>query len=759
MKFWLLQFILIFSFKISVAQLQAIGLWRDHLNHKNAIQIIGGDKIYAATTNSLLVIDKQTNAIETFTKANGFNDFGITTMGFDQTTNQVIIAYNNSNVDVFKNGIIKNIGDILRSTIAGDKTINHIFCDNGLAFLSTGLGIIVIDLKRYEVKDTYIIGNSGNKIKINSTAIVSNFLYAATIEGLKRASLNSNLNAVSNWVNLSGNNGLSSGEVKHVNNFSNNLLAQKNDSLFLYNGTNFSFFYNEVDWPIVNFNCANNKTLICNRKFNGQSKVVQLNNLGLVEKTLTAPNIISFPKQATIIGNDIWLSDFFGGVSKNGNESFVPNGPPSAADGQLLFANNSIIAAAGTVSDNYNYLYNRNGIYFFENEKWTSISSFSNPVLDSLLDFSNLAFDNVNKVLYAGSFGGGLLSIDAANNLKIFKQNSSLQAAIGDPNSFRVAGLGMDNNNNLWIANYGAAKPLSCKKSNGSFVNFSIPYTLIENSVSQIVADNDNNLFIVSPKGNGLLCYNYGNNIDNVNDDRWKYFRQGKGNGNLPSNSVNCIAKDKNGLIWVGTRNGIAVVACFNEVFNASCEAVLPIVKQDAFAGFLFANEDVQCITIDGANRKWVGTKNGVWLISEDGEKIISSFNQSNSSLLGNNVRNIAIHPQTGEVFFATTNGICSYRGTATEAGEFQESALVFPNPVYPNYKGQIAIKNVPTNSIIKITELNGKLVYQTKANGNQAVWNGLNYNNQKIAAGVYLVFAKTQDGTEKLVTKVVIIQ
>jgi hypothetical protein len=754
MKYSLLYILLITCLK-NFGQLQGIGLWRDHLNHQNALQVVKGDKLYAATTNSLMIIDEQNSTAETYTKATGLSDIGIACMAYDETTKQLIIAYNNTNIDVFKNGIVKNIRDVLRSTISGDKTIYHIYCNNGLAYLSTGLGIVVINLNKYEVKDTYIIGNGGNKIKVNATTINNNFIYAATVEGLKRANLNNNLAALSNWINLSGSNGLSIGSVVNVAVLNNDVIVQKNDTLFSFNGANFSYLYTEVDWPIIGLNTSNSKIIVCNRKLNGQSKVVQLSSVGVVEKNLAVPNIISFPKQAIIVNNDIWIADFFGGVSKNAAQRFIPNGPPSTADGQIIFANKSIIAAAGSVNDNYNYQFNRNGIYFFEDEVWSSISNFNSPILDSLLDFSNLAYDNVNGVLYAGSFGGGLISIDNTITLKIYKQNSSLQAAIGDPGNYRVAGLGFDNNQNLWIANYGAAKPLSCKKAGGGFVNFSIPYNLIENSVSQIVADNDNNLFIVSPKGNGLLCYNYGNSIDNTIDDKWKLFRQGKGNGNLPSNQVNCIAKDKNGLIWVGTKNGIAVVACFNEVFYNTCEAVLPIVKQDAFAGLLFANEDVQCITIDAANRKWVGTKNGVWLISEDGEKIITHFNQFNSSLLHNYVRSITIHPSSGEVFFATLNGICSYRGTATERDETLNSALVFPNPVPPNYNGQIAIKNVPNNAIIKITEQNGRLVFQTKATGTQAVWNGLSYNNQKIAPGIYLIFAKTQDGNERLVSKI----
>jgi hypothetical protein len=262
------------------------------------------------------------------------------------------------------------------------------------------------------------------------------------------------------------------------------------------------------------------------------------------------------------------------------------------------------------------------------------------------------------------------------------------------------------------------------------------------------------------PKNNGLACFNHGQSIDNFGDDQWKLYRSGKGNGNLPSTDVRCIAKDKNNFIWVGTAKGIGVIQCPQQVFTTSgCEAVLPIVQQDNFAGYLFSNEQVQAIAVDGADRKWVGTQNGVWLISPDVEKTIYRFTESNSPLLSNDVKQIAINGKTGEVFFATAKGICSFRSTATEKAETNSDILVFPNPVPPGYTGTIAIRGVAPNAIVKITELNGRLVYQTKALGSQAVWNGRDYKGRTISTGIYLVLTSDESHQEKQVTKIVFIQ
>ncbi len=296
------------------------------------------------------------------------------------------------------------------------------------------------------------------------------------------------------------------------------------------------------------------------------------------------------------------------------------------------------------------------------------------------------------------------------------------------------------------------------RKNDGSFKAFAIPFFLTNNAVAQIVIDDAQQKWIVSPTGNGLIVFNDNNTIDNIADDKWRLFKTGVGAGNLPSNDVSCIAKDKSGFIWVGTANGIAVFQCAQDVFTNGCEAMLPIISETGFANFLFKGEAIRSIAVDGANRKWVATADGVWLVSADGDKVLQHFTEANSPLLSSDVKSIAVNGSSGEVFFGTAKGISSYRSTATEASENKNEVLVFPNPVPPNYGGAIAIKGLPENSIVKITELNGRLVFQTRSLGGQAVWNGRDYKGGQAATGVYLVFAVSDLKTEKAVAKIVFV-
>ncbi|HEY0065896.1 MAG TPA: hypothetical protein VGB46_00990, partial [Flavisolibacter sp.] len=177
------------------------------------------------------------------------------------------------------------------------------------------------------------------------------------------------------------------------------------------------------------------------------------------------------------------------------------------------------------------------------------------------------------------------------------------------------------------------------------------------------------------------------------------------------------------------------------------------------FANYLFKGEQVRSIAVDGADRKWVATSGGAWLINPAGDVVLAHFTEDNSPLLSNDVKSIAINGRTGEVFFATGKGIISFRGTATEAEEEKGKVLVFPNPVPPGYEGQIAVRGLPANSIFKIAELNGRLVYQGRTLGGQAVWNGRDLKGNRAASGVYLVIVVDEQKREKEVGKIVLVR
>ncbi|WP_037360412.1 two-component regulator propeller domain-containing protein [Asinibacterium sp. OR53] len=744
----------------SKAQSPPIGQWREHLNYRPAIQVIKADQVYCATATNLFAVDAQ-DEMQRFSKMTGLHDIGISCVGWDDLSSQLVIAYNNSNIDVLKKQSVTNIGDIKRSTIAGNKSIHHIFCSNGLAYLSSGLGIIVVNLIKYEIKDTWFIGASGAPVNVHSIAADADFFYAATDEGLKKASRLADLSDYRNWTTLSGSNGLPGGNTNAVVVAANQLIAQKNDSLFIASGNNWSLLYTDTVWSLNSITPSGNKLLVCQQNNTGKARVLQLATNGNIEKIITNPALLSHPLSAIIDAGKIWVADSLNGLSRftaTGADRFIPNGPPGTATGEMMGDGKQLFAAAGSINNNWQPQHNRNGIFQLTNNEWNFYRYDNTPALSNTYDFITVAIDPVDQTLWAGSFGSGLAHFKN-NNVSIYQtNNSALQAAMNNPGSYQVGGLAFGQNNHLWISNYGAAKELVVRKADSSWKAFAIPFPHTENAVGQVLIDDADQVWIISPKGNGIFCYNHGASIDNTNDDQWKFYQQGNGKGNLPSNNVLCMAKDKNGFIWIGTDKGIGIVQCTGNVFSPQgCDALLPVVQQDRFAGLLFRDEMVQCIAVDGANRKWVGTRNGLWLLSQDGTSIVYRFTSDNSQLLNNDIRKLAIDPHTGEVFIETAMGICSFRSTATEGGPSNQDVLVFPNPVPPGYNGTIAVRGLTNNALVKITELNGRLVYQTRALGGQAIWDGRTYLGNKVASGIYLVIVRSDSGDDKIVTKIAI--
>jgi Two component regulator propeller len=746
------------------AQLQPVGEWREHLEFQPATRVTASaSKIFVASKFGVYSVSKSENEIERFSKVNGLSDVGVSTIRYNTTTEQLLIAYNNSNIDILYRNDVINIPFILRSNVNGDKRINEISFVGDKAYLSTGLGIVVVDLKKFEISNTYFIGNNGSQIKVNGFASDASRFFAATADGVKVANQNAaNLADFRNWVLLST--GIPAGAAQKVIVVQNKVYAQVGNRLYVLNGAVWSLVYDDgYRWE--NVNSSEDAILICEENFNWTDRRVVVFN----PANNTASQIISnntatqFPYQAVKSGTEILLADFGKGLVRfNGSSAsnITINSPFGPLDGEMLFADNTLFVGGGSINEAWNYRFNYTGFFTFKNDEWKNYSRPAIPWMDTIQDIITVAVDPRDKKIYAGSFRGGLVEFESPTKYKIYKQGTAIGETIGDPGSYRVGGLAFDEDNNLWISNFGAPNNFVVKKADGTWKQMRVPFVLIDNMVGGIVIDDANQKWIQVPQGNGVYVFNHGTSIDNTADDRWKWFRTGKGNGNLPGNLVNAIVKDKDGFIWLGTDKGIGIVQCPSEVFAATaCETFQPVVQFDNFAGLLFQDEEVRALAVDGANRKWVGTRNGVWLISADGEKVIKRFTAENSPLLSNEIIRIAINPVTGEVFFSTFNGICSYRSTATEGTEKTAEVLVFPNPVPSGYKGQIAIRGLAANSFVKITELNGRLVYQTRALGGQAVWNGTDYNGSRVSSGVYFVLVTDELGVEKARTKIVFVK
>lgn len=696
--------------------------------------------LLASTPYGYFRYDPSSKDIETKTRSSGLSESNLVWLSKDPASQKKLLVYENANMDLMDGDQLRNIPDLLLSTAQGIKRINHLLWVGSDVFLSTDLGIVVLNSLRFEIKDTYRPSVAGGNSSVFMTAQVEDQLYAATGTGLKRAPFQAALLPdLSNWSTEKYSTGAPF-FCQEVLGWGSFLVARNQDSIFVKRNGSWSLLY---AFPAAVTGINRSGDFLCvSAAAQGRGVVYIVDARGNLIQTLASPSLQS-PSGCLVDGSVRWVGDRVNGlirIDANGETRIVPDAPYGIAFGRGYYAGGLLMAAAGRLTSSGQTFSNSNGFYVLDENGWKSYNRHTVTALAAVQDVTTVVASPGGSTLIAGAYGSGLIE-KTGDKFSLLAQSTPIAAATNNPLSYRVTGLALDQDNNLWVANHGARENLLVRKKDGSWKKFTIPFVHQDNAVGDIVVDRINRKWIISPQGNGLFCFDDNGTLEQTNDDRWRFFRQGKSNGNLPSNQVLSVAVDRNDFVWVGTNRGIAIVQCGDDLFNAaSCDATLPVVQQGSFAGLLLTDESVNDIKVDGADRKWIATNNGVWLLSADGQKINSRFTVKNSSLLSNTVYTIVIDDKTGEVFFFTANGICSFRSTATQPVEEKQSLLLFPNPVPPGYTGSIAIRAVPENAWVRITELDGRLVFQTRSLGGQAIWNGKNYKGERMSSGVYLV-------------------
>lgn len=769
----LIIFILFFGLNPVFSQV-GIGQWRDHLPYNKGISVIeAGSRIYCATPHSLFYFEKADNSIEKLSKANGLSDVGISKIGFDQTSSTLIIAYKNTNIDLIKDDQIINISDIKRKQILGNKSIHNIFVHDGLAYLSCGFGIVVLDFLREEIKDTYYIGPNGTYLNVFDLAATGLDYYAATESGIYSAPINSpNLADFASWQRVS-NIPESTSSFNLVEVFNEKVFVNKpnagyaDDIIYVKDGSFWQVFSQEDQFDIFDIVVSENKLLFCRNM-----DVLVYNQQLNLDTKIWSPNQKSiFPRSALIDHeNQVWIADEINALVKTSadglqGEFIRLNGPGHTDVFSMKTLGNDLWVASGGRSSVWAPLFKREGISSFINERWKTINCTSSdcefPESENIQDMLSIAINPFDrKQIFAGTWQTGLLEFNDGVLTEIFtNENSTLGTWNADPSRILVSDLAFDKAGNLWVANSGADDILSVKNMDGSWYAFNLGSSNSGIDISNLLIDSYNQKWIIPRRSHSLLVFKDNNTIATSADDEYKVFNSNTGTGALFASEIVCMAEDLNGEIWLGTNEGIGIIYTPGNVFSGGNYDVRRIkVEWDNYVQYLLETERITAIAVDGANRKWVGTQNsGVFLLSEDGTEQISHFTAENSQLLSNHVLSIAINAN-GEVFFGTENGIISYRSDAAEASNNNEKIYAFPNPVREDYEGPITIKNVPFEASIKITDISGDLIFETRSLGGQAIWDGKTFNGQRPKTGIYLVFVSNRDGSSTSVTKIMFI-
>jgi hypothetical protein len=753
-------FSLLFSLLLSGQK--PVGSWADHLSFFSAKSVaVSPAVVYSSTGSALLLYNRSTSDLSKLTRVQGLSETGISSIAWSGDQSSLVIAYTSTNIDILKDNSVTNIPDIKLKYIPGNKQINRIRTRGKYAYLACSFGIVVVDLAKGEIFDTWKPGDENGTPEIFDIAFTSDRIWAATAAGVYHAPVTDpGLSYFGNWTleaDLPTPMGYYNGIVTSLEKVYVNRSVEYNptDTVYVIDGAPSLFFYQD------NFQVRSMENWSGGFSISAKWSARVFSSSGSLMKAVEtyspgSPDI----SQAVVEGSDIWIADNSMGLIRGENmTSFSPLTIPGPYRNDVTFITSSggkTYIAGGAVDNAWNNVWRPFGVFIDESNSWHS------DLVSNLHDPMRILPDPGDKTHYwVSTWGHGLIEFKDDSVFKRYDDsNSPLKTIIpGQPYS-RVCGLAMDSKKNIWMTQTGVPGTIKVLRADKTWITN--PVTIDVPSIGDILITKTGLKWIILPRGYGMFVLDDNNTPDIFSDDRYKQFLV-KDNDNHVISNVYSIAEDLDGSVWLGTDQGPVIYFNPENIFDSDPRAArIKIPRNDGtgLADYMLGTEIITSLAVDGGNRKWLGTfSSGAYLLSADGSQKLVNYNEGNSPLLSNTVVSVAVDDKTGEVWFGTANGVISVRGDATTGSESFRNVYSFPNPVRETFQGNVTVTGLMRNTQIRITDVSGNLVYSTVSSGGEATWDLTTYNGRRVSTGVYLVFCASEDGSQSTIIKMLVIK
>lgn len=763
-------------FAVASYSQHAIGDWIN-FNSFETVTLVeeSPELVYYVSKGFLYSYNKEDNSVSSYSKVEGLSDNDISFIHYSNDTKQLIVIYSNMNIDLIKGDKLYNISDVKDKTITGDKQAYHYSENNKLLLISTGFGLVILDLERREIKDSY---NWGEKIKCS--VINNNKIYiSGDAFGIRVGDMSDNLSDAASWkthltdfapvdfINIDG--------VNFCLKSNWDLCYQVDESNTWTRVLNYGYFRKfkktTEDKSFIARGDGHNKFYIINkdRSF----------------KAYTLPNNIT-DISSNKAANDYWCADAVTNLTnyKYDGSAFTTqvseigfNGVATTSPFHMSFDNGYLyVSGGGKYYDRYNY---RGVVSIFDGINWMNTNN-SEIAKDAGIKFADVVhtvpFPDDPMHVLSFTWGEGIFEFKDGKFVNLYSyKNSGVESIFANnANYHRVDGGAFDKDGNMWFTNSGINKSLKVLLKNGDWnnlVNFEYSSLQDHNSLGKVFISSRNYKWInvhYSNKDYGFFVIDNSGTPESPSSYKTKYlqtftYSDGGSPVNIEVGEFKGWAEDRNGRIWVGTDKGPFILNNEANIFNENSipftRVKIPRNDGTDLADFLLENENIVSIVVDGANRKWLGTEsNGVYLVSADGLEEIHHFTSENSPIPSDNILQLAIDNDNGILYIGTDKGLIGYQSDAVEGKEDYSEVYAFPNPVRPEYSGIITVTGLMENSLVKITDVNNNLIYQANSLGGMIGWNGLNHNGSRVATGVYFVYGTSEDGKTGVVTKILFV-
>lgn len=762
------------------AKSQQVGSWSIYPvfsgNNNNSL-VDTDNKVFYLADGWLYYYDKDNDESVFYTKMNGMSDTDISGIYYNYDKKFLLVAYSNSNIDIVReNGRVDNVPDLKSVILTVSKAINSVDFSGDYAYIATDFGYMVVDCKKCVVKESFNYGKAFKSIVVTDKNIFATFDKKICVSSVGESHYE-----------------LSSFKETNIK---QEMQLRKIDNNSMLTTTGWFYYIKIGEDPTNLAMSVIEKSAPSNVSMSGNNMVASYMEKYIVvspdgtSQTVAMPSEIDGSHLSTIDGKGLWNLD------SNGLKEF------SISDGSVTILHDTYRPNTSTVSEPYYLTYQNGTLYSMNsgrnykgasNGKSVMLSSLKNGVWNKLnpikVDIHNKSYKSLiepygmaidpfdSEKIWFGSFFEGIYCVKNGEQVqKIDHLNSPMYLDF----VVCVSDLKFDKEGNLWFSFYNFNKttyaPLyilpkdKLYKENltaDDFIsidlgNFATTYG------SQLCISKDGRYVLLASNmwKSKLAIIDTNGTLTDISDDRVAIVttyndQDGK---NFDIGYINSIKED-NGKYWLATNVGVGLINNIKAAFSGNVvvnRVKVPRNDGTNLADYLLDGLCINDIAIDGANRKWFGSStSGLYLTSSDGSEILEHFSTENSSLTSDEITSVACSTDDNRVFIGTKKGTFVYESDAAPSQDDYSDVYAYPNPVRPDYSGHITVAGLMDNSLVKITDSMGNLVYSGRSTGGMFVWNGLNSEGSRVNTGVYYVFASQNenDKSSGCVTKILVVK
>lgn len=769
----------------------SVGDWTSHGVFGSSLQklIDTDNRVYFLSNGWLYCYDKENDESFSISESGDLNDASISNIYYNYDRKSLYVVYSNSNMDIIlDDGRVVNMPDILNSLISSSKTINHVAFSSYGTYIATDFGYVLLNDEKYEVKESRIYNTS-----ISSLCVVGDKLVLAANKQLYLEKIGTHYSSINETISTS---------FKQ----SGNLIALDDENFLFESGWLYKFRVKESDVSMVTVisstGCKNLQLIKSGDfQFNENSGI-----LYRIDRTGTKISSVQLPEamKTSLLSSyesdgSLWELNSNGlrhvDIFDTGTETVLmdyarPNTSTVDIPYYLVYNTESErLYVMNCGSNRYYSNYLRYGaLCSYDGMTWRDEMPATAPtanVYGQNTQHINAPYDLVfdpddSNTCYIGTWFEGVYKLTNGEVVAKYDWTNSPLAKVEVSATFHTCTtpcLKFDKNKNLWVLQYGnTSNQFSVLPRAKQSLSTVTREDWLTPQVNGVTGDFRSHFFITSRDVKLHSMGAWGKTLDIFYDDG----NPATSNITVRSFSsltdqdgkeyswsyINCFAEDQNGKVWMGTNNGVVEFTPQNAITSGSTFTVnhIKVPRNDGtnLADYLLDNTDVTCIEVDGSNRKWIGTStSGVLLVSEDGSEIIHQFTTDNSPLLSNKVISVCCNPLNNKVYIGTDKGLMEYASDSEPSSESYSEMYAYPNPVRPEYTGDITIRGLMENSLVKIADSAGNVVRSIRSSGGMTTWDGCNYAGEPVKSGVYFIFASQNenDNASGAVTKLLIIR